>query len=547
MTVEPPPPIEEQYGSATSPVYIALAPNIENPYYWGLILYLPVKISMKNIIFVATLSLISILFANGCQTTHNAQWLTPPRGSGTKFFGQAPSDDPFPFPVVFPMQPASSPAFEPFAPVQQHEMRHELAAEEVERERLRTLATTTREGVPTYLLPFTPWNGPFATRTRQKNLEQEFIRQVAGEFEPVSGKQYIIEEPLFDWEKEEEKKSFDWSILDPSNSFTRVRNWMGMGPDEGKANDAMNKGREILLANPDLSDPKKNLEAAKHFTEAAKRHPNSLLEEDALHMAGECYYFADEYPSALSAYQQLMVKYRHSKHVDNAARRLFRIGQYWETQSERSFSSLNFSDKTLPRYDTFGFAKKAYETVFMNDPLGPVSDDALMALATAYFKRGRYQGDDNFNQAAYYYRQLREEYPLSPHVARASENELYARTQAYLGSEHPGRTLDEAQKLAEITLRQFGNELDSADKAGILEIKEDISAKKAERLWTVGQFWDKKRYYGSAKLNYEMLIAEHPQSEFADRAQRRMTQIEGLPDTPPIIGLPINPFKSERW
>ena len=347
---------------------------------------------MKNILFVATVSLMPLLLITGCQTTHNAQWLTPPRGytplSGQgQFFGQAPSDDPFPFPVVLPTQPPSNPAFEPFAPVQQHEMRPDLAAEEAERERLRTLATTVREGAPAHLQPLSPWNGPFATRTRQKNLEQEFIRQVAGEFEQVSGKQYIIEEPLFDWEKEEEKKGFDWSVLDPSNFFTRVRNWMGMGPDENKANDSMMKGRELLLENPDLSDQKKNLEAAKHFTEAAKRHPDSLLEEDALHLAGECYYFADEYPGALSAYQQLMMKYRHSKHVDNAARRLFRIGQYWETQSERSFASFNFSDKSLPRYDTFGFAKKAYETIFMNDPLGPVSDDALMALATAYYKR----------------------------------------------------------------------------------------------------------------------------------------------------------------
>jgi outer membrane protein assembly factor BamD (BamD/ComL family) len=300
------------------------------------------------------------------------------------------------------------------------------------------------------------------------------------------------------------------------------------------------------MANPDLSDSKKNLEAAKHFAEAAKRFPNSLIEEDALHLAGECYYFADDYPNASTAYQQLVIKYHHSKHVDNATRRLFKIGQYWEAESERSFSTFNFSNKSLPRYDTFGFAKKAYETIYINDPLGPVSDDALMALATAYYKRGRYQGDDNFNQAAYYYKQLREEYPLSPHIAKAYENELYARTQAYLGSEHPERTLEEARKLAEVTLRQFGNELDSTDRAGIVEIKEAILDKKAERLWTIGQFWDKKRYYGSARLHYERLIDEYPTSEYADRAQKRLIQIEKLPDTPPIIGFPINPFRTEE-
>jgi len=526
--------------------YIALASSVKNRYHCR---------AMKNTAFVAAALLI---FAIGCQTTHNCRWLTPPKGGASflgqaqsgqvQFLGQEPSDDPFRHVLQQARQVPYHPVFDPFAPVQQHAMLPDLAAEEAERERIRTLATTPREGAPRYLQPLNPWNGPFATRTRQRTLEQDIIRQVSGgKYEPVAGKQYVIDEPLFDWEKEEEKKRFDWSVLDPTNFFTRVRDWLGMGPDEGKANSSMRKGREILLANPDLRDRRKNLEAAKHFMEAAKRYPNSLIEEDALHLAAECYFFADDYPNAFTAYQQLMIKYRHSKHMDNAARRLFLIGRYWETESERSFSTFNFSNSSLPRFDTFGFAKKAYETIFMNDPLGPYSDDALMALATAYLKRGRHQGDDNFNQAASYYKQLREEYPLSPHIGRAYENELYARTRAYLGAEHPSRTLEEARKLATITLRQFGNDLEHGDKAGILEIKESILDKEAERLWTVGQFWDRKRYYGSARLHYEQLIAGYPQTEFAERARRRITIIEGLPDTPPILGFPINPFRAEEW
>jgi len=170
-----------------------------------------------------------------------------------------------------------------------------------------------------------------------------------------------------------------------------------------------------------------------------------------------------------------------------------------------------------------------------------------MALATAYLKRGRHQGDDNFNRAASYYQQLRENYPLSPHIARAYENELFARTQAYLGPDHPSRTLEEARKLAEITMRQFGNELDSEGRAALLDMKESILDKKAERLWTVGQFWDRKRYYGAARLQYHQLIEEYPQTEFAERARRRLTIIEGLPDTPPIFGFPINPFRTNEW
>jgi outer membrane protein assembly factor BamD (BamD/ComL family) len=149
--------------------------------------------------------------------------------------------------------------------------------------------------------------------------------------------------------------------------------------------------------------------------------------------------------------------------------------------------------------------------------------------------------------AAMYYRQLREEYPLSPHIARAYENELFARTQAYLGPEHPSRTLEEAKRLAEVTMRQFGNELGSDSRVALLEIQEALLEKKAERLWVVGQFYDRKRFYGAARLHYAELITQYPQSEFAERARRRLSIIEGLPDSPPIFGFPINPFRTAEW
>ena len=495
---------------------------------------------MKNNIFaVATL----LVCALGCQTTHNSQWLTPSKGGGGQILGQEPFDDPF-LQAMRPSPPVSHLSFDPFAPVQQGAFGSDQAAREAESERIRALATAKRDDAPSYLQPLGPWDGPFANRTRGRTLEQDIIRQTG--YSPVAAKTYS-REPEFDWEMEEPKKAFDWSFLDPSNSFSRMRDWMGLGPDENKANTSMQKGREILLANPDLSDQKQNLEAAKHFMEAANRFPDSVLEEDALHLAGECFFFADDYSSAFTAYQKLVIKYQHSRHVDNAVRRLLQIGQYWEIEAERTASAFRFSNnRSLPRFDTFGHAKKAYETIFTYDPLGPVSDAALMALATAYLKRGRHQGDDNFNQAAFYYQRLREEHPTSRYIARAYEHELYARTRAYLGPEHPGGTLGEARRLAEVSLWQFRYELDSEDKSNVLEIKERILVKEAERLWSEGQYWDlKKRHYGAARISYNRLIAEYPQTEFAERARRRMEQIEGLPDVPSIFGFPVNPFRAE--
>ncbi|MDR1268882.1 MAG: tetratricopeptide repeat protein, partial [Planctomycetaceae bacterium] len=280
--------------------------------------------------------------------------------------------------------------------------------DEIEKLRLAELATAQRkDGTPEYLQPLPKWNGPFETRDAQQTIEQDIIRQVGYSEEKAKSFDNL---PVYDWEKEEQK-GFDWSVLDPVNFFTKIRDWVGLGPDETKANIAMKKGREILLSTPDLKDRKKCLEAAKLFSEAAKRYPDSLLEEDALHLAGECYFFGEDYTRAVRSYQKLLIKYQHSKHIDNGVRRLFVIARYWEQEDRRGVSSINITEKSRPTFDTFGYAKKAYETIFINDPNGPISDDAVMALATAYLRKGRYEGDDNYNHAAFYYNFLRENYP----------------------------------------------------------------------------------------------------------------------------------------
>ncbi len=414
--------------------------------------------------------------------------------------------------------------------------REEAAAAERTRRREMAQAQPTTPGKE-ILKPMEPWNGAFASREKKKDIEQEIILRV-GHFEQND---YIPREgyenfPVYDWEKEQEK-GFDWSVLDPVVFFTRVRDMVGLGPDEKKANEAMLKGRQVMLSVPDMKNEKKLLEAAKLFDTAASRWPDSVLEEDALHLAAECYFFSGHYPKAMLKYEALAVKYQHSKHVDNAVRRLFVMGRYWEQEDFRGASFYNYRwDKTRPSFGTFSSAKKAFETIFMNDPNGPIADDAVMALASAYYDRGRYQGDPNFDQAAYYFGFLRENYPLSKHIAKAHEYELYARASSYLGAENSNKALNEADKLATVTLRQHEGELDSKSREEIVALQNSLVDRQAEREWTMGKFYDRKQYFGTAKIYYEKIITKYPQTEYAEKAHKRLEQIRDKPDQPEQFG-----------
>lgn len=333
---------------------------------------------------------------------------------------------------------------------------------------------------------------------------------------PASGKGYVVDE------MEQEDDGFELADLAPGKVYKDLKAWAGYGPNEGLARSLYEEGQELYKQ-------KKYDEAAKKFKTAAARWPDSTLEEDALFMLGESYFFADRYPKANDAYGTLVKKYEYTRHLDTTTTRLFAIGRYWEQMSstDSSFSSpVNVTDSSRPWFDTFGYGIKAYETVRLHDPTGPLADDSIMAAANAYFVRGR------FEDAAYHYDLIRKEYPKSEHQIKAHVLGMKSKVKMYQGPMYEGSPLKDAEEIADLSLKQFGRELGDERKF-VLETRNRVTEERAMREWTIGQYYEKRHYYGAARYYYQALIEEYPQTEAAHMAQQRMVQIKDLPAEPP--------------
>ncbi|MDR0392188.1 MAG: hypothetical protein LBH59_09805 [Planctomycetaceae bacterium] len=411
-----------------------------------------------------------------------------------------------------------------------------------------------------HLQPLSARLGPFADRDKREVIDND-INIISPVNYLEENPKIFDNKPIYDWEKEEHA-AFDWSKLDPVNLSTNIIDKLGFGPTEEKVRQHMQNGRDILLKAKQKSDeiaesqklsdnggqdklPKNKLteqeklyrNAGAEFYKAAKgakKLSDSVLEEDALNLAGESYFFGGDYTRAFNAYQSLMIRYKHSKHIDLTTRRLFAIARYWESvDRQNKITLVNFTEKSLPYVDTFGYAGKAYETIFINDPNNPLADDAVMALASAHLARGKYEGDTSYERAAFYYKYLTENYPLSEHFDKARKGELFARSEAYMGAEYNHKTLNAAQELAEMINRsQTPNQTEDNEADAITELNENIVMKNAEREWVVGQYYDTKRYYGSARLFYQKLIEKYPQTSYAEQARKRLEQIKNKPDKP---------------
>jgi outer membrane protein assembly factor BamD (BamD/ComL family) len=322
--------------------------------------------------------------------------------------------------------------------------------------------------------------------------------------------------------KEEKKKGFDIADLAPENIYKNAKSAVGLGPDEKFARQNL-KGGEALFRE------KKYADAVAKFKTAADRWPDSALEEDAQFLLAESCFFSDQYSKAHDTFTELLKKHDNTRYLDTVMAREFAIGHYWEQMYRKSPSwpiTPNLTDKSRPMFDTFGNAIKAYETIRMHDPTGPLADDAVMATANAYFVKGE------FENAAFHYDLLRKEYPSSEFQQQAHLLGLQAKMRVYQGKDYDGVPLGDADEIAKQLKTQFGSKL-GPELERVNETARKIQEMKAERQWSVGQYYETKKAYRAARITYDGLVKEYPATRHAEMARARLAEIRDKPDLPP--------------
>jgi outer membrane protein assembly factor BamD (BamD/ComL family) len=320
----------------------------------------------------------------------------------------------------------------------------------------------------------------------------------------------------------DDDEGFDLSHLEPDYTWKEFKNLIGWGPDEKIARQAYEEAK-VSFANKDYDN------SAKKFYEASWRWPDSQLEEDAMFLEAESYFFADRYGKAQDAYTLLLKQHENTRYMDTAVNRLFAIATFWEQvdmQAHHWPLTPNPTDKTQPIFDTYGNMLAAYRAVWLNDPTGPLADVSLMRVGNSHFRRGEWE------DAAYHYGLIRKNHPKSKFQKEAHLLELQARMQLYQGPRYSASPLMEAQDIADQTLKQFRGQL-GEDEARVRQTKAQIVEMRADRDWMMAQYYDSKAYYGAAKYYYRDILEHFGQTQTAQRTKQRMAEIQGLPDEPP--------------
>jgi len=383
----------------------------------------------------------------------------------------------------------------------------------------------------------TTWKIPLLTRGGDPVGSSGWWKQEKGKAEFVPGKGYRVtgEEGFFDQEGhpmqarvaktvDQEKTKGLLQDVDVSGAVVDFKSQVGLGPDEQQAKLAFAKGE-------DLFQREKYAEAAKQFKQTVARWPNSGLAQEAMFLQAESYFYHHNYPKAVESYEQILEENPNSKHLDKIVRRQFDIAYYWvkHHQHEPHWATTpNMFDKTRPFFDTLGRSLKVYENIRLNDPTGPLADDAIMATANSFFLRGRY------NDADYHYELVRNEYPQSEHQFEAHILGLQCKLQKYQGPHYDRTPLVEAKRLVKQIKVQFAGKL-SEEERDRLELDEAALQKQlATRDWKRAKLYEENGYNASAKFYYAKVIRKYTGTPIANDSQQAYAALEGEPDRPEV-------------
>lgn len=310
--------------------------------------------------------------------------------------------------------------------------------------------------------------------------------------------------------------------LDPRVQYDKMKEAVGLGPNEQLAQTAYRQGVELFNA-------KKYSAAADKFKAAVARGPHSPIEQDARFMLAECYFFADRYTKARDAYDELVSEHPNTRHIDAVVDREWKIARYWEQKATHNYDwplTPNAWDKTRPWFDTMGHSIKTFENIRLNDPTGPRADDAIMAVANIHFARG------HFDDADYNYTLLRKEYPQSELQYEAHLLGLQAKLRKYQGEDYDGTPLEEAKLIVKQLRTNFSGRLPTEEKERLRTVEGQLNMELAARDFRMAKHYDGTKHYGAARHYYNQVVTAHPDTELATQARDRLAQIAGEPAKP---------------
>ncbi len=258
-----------------------------------------------------------------------------------------------------------------------------------------------------------------------------------------------------------------------------------------------------------LYKEKKYEEAKREFKKLLEVFPKSLEAAESQYYLGLIEEAQDNFYDAFLAYQKVIDKYPFSERIQEIIEREYKIGEAFLSGKKRKAMGIVLPVDN-PAIEIFG-------KVTENSTYGPLAPAAQYKLGLVLKGLTRYfEAEEAFNKVIV-------NYPKSEWVAPAKFQLASCRAATSKGTEYDQGAAEEAKEKFEQFLEQHPDAVLSRDaQSNILQLRE----KEAQSNFDIGRFYEKQHKFAAAKIYYNDITTNFPDSSWAAKALERLSVME---------------------
>lgn len=266
---------------------------------------------------------------------------------------------------------------------------------------------------------------------------------------------------------------------------------------------------EQLKSAVELYEEDKLKEARREFKKLLDSYSKSSQAAEAQYYLGMIEEEKGRLYQAYLAYQKVIDKYPFSSRIDEIIEKEFRIAVSFLEGGKRKTMGLN-----LPLENP---AIEILSKVIDNSTYGPWAAEAQYKLGLILKNEGRFpQAQEEFNK-------LIKNYPQSEWVTASKFQIASCRASISAGPQYDQEATHEAKKQFEEFIYAYPEAaLSRQAEKNIRELRE----REAQGYYDSAVFYEKQKAYNAARIYYNMVIKDYPQSSCAAEALLRVQEME---------------------
>ena len=288
----------------------------------------------------------------------------------------------------------------------------------------------------------------------------------------------------------------------------------GWSYERGGITSATNPNDQLALAKQ-LQEKKQYDNALGAYRRVVRRWPTSFAAQEARMGTAECLGALGYYYKAFKEYQALIEKHPNSPHFETALQRQFEIGNLFlagEKHKDWRFRIFSGLDKAV----------EVYEQVVKNGPFSKVGPDAQFRIGLVFEKQ------KDYISAVHAYEKFLERYANHPLAEDAQFEIGWAYLKEAARAEYDQNNANQAIAAFSDFLLRYSN---SKKIARAEELRAGLKQEQARGLFHIGEFYEKRKNAKAALIYYNEVIEQNPRSDWANRAQQKLTMLSSPAST----------------